>query len=230
MTVPVRRGRWWRWGLVAAGVAVLVSLPAVRRLAGARRRSPRSSSPTGSRPRGASRTRASCSSSGIAGLPSLPQVADVIALLNGETQLRAYYAGPQRWRVDQIGSGTERDLYQTGSGQVLWDFGTNQVTEIVGELPVRLPARRRPGPARPGPAAARPSAPGPVPPPGSPALPARRVAGRRRGRDPDRSGRPGRDGGPHRHLGRPGDRPRRCRSRSPAAARACRCWWPGSST
>ena len=32
--------------------------------------------------------------SGIAGLPSLPQVADVIALLNGETKLRAYYAGP----------------------------------------------------------------------------------------------------------------------------------------
>jgi hypothetical protein len=78
-------------------------------------------------------------SSGIAGLPNLPQVSDVIALLNGETNLRAYYAAPDRWRVDQIGPGTEKDLYQTASGQVLWDFGAARVTSIAGQLPFRLP-------------------------------------------------------------------------------------------
>jgi hypothetical protein len=140
VNVPIRRGRWWRWSLVAAGVAVLVSLPAVI-AAWPVRAAPISTAAL------TDRIAASVSqpyqgfvlSSGIAGLPNLPQVSDVIALLNGETHLRAYYAGPDRWRVDQIGPGTERDLYQTPTDQVLWDFGTNRVTSIVGELPVRLP-------------------------------------------------------------------------------------------
>jgi hypothetical protein len=115
-------------------------------------------------------------SSGIAGLPNLPQVSDVIALLNGETNLRAYYASPKKWRVDQIGPGTERDLYQTASGQVLWDFGANRVTSIVGELPVRLPRGSDlvpPDLARRLLAVARAS----VPPPVITRLPDRRVAG-----------------------------------------------------
>jgi hypothetical protein len=175
--VPVRRGRWWRWSLVAAAVAVLVSLPAVIAAwpVHAAEVPPAQL---------ADRIAASAVtpyqgfvlSSGIAGLPNLPQVSDVIALLNGETHLRAYYAGPQRWRVDQIGPGTERDLYQTASGQVLWDFGANRVTSIVGELPVRLPRGADlvpPDLARRLVAIARAS----VPPPVITRLPDRRVAG-----------------------------------------------------
>jgi hypothetical protein len=78
-------------------------------------------------------------SSGVAGLPSLPQLADAIGLLNGETQLRVWYASPSHWRVDQIGVGTERDLYQGPDDQAIWDFGANEITTIVGEQPVRLP-------------------------------------------------------------------------------------------
>jgi hypothetical protein len=136
--VPVRR--WWRWSLVAAGVAVLVSLPAVIAAWPLHAAAVSTEQLT-------ERIAASAAvpyqgfalSSGIAGLPNLPQVSDVIALLNGETHLRAYYAAPDRWRVDQIDVGTERDLYQTPSGQVLWDFGTNRVTSIAGQVPFRLP-------------------------------------------------------------------------------------------
>jgi hypothetical protein len=79
-------------------------------------------------------------SSGTAGLPTLPQLSDVIDLLNGETQLRVWYAGPERWRVDQIDAGSEVGLYQQPGDQVRWDFGTNQVTTIVGDQPIRLPS------------------------------------------------------------------------------------------
>jgi hypothetical protein len=113
-------------------------------------------------------------SDGTAGLPSIPQLADAIALLNGETQLRIWHAGPQSWRVDQIGEGTERDLYQATAYQVQWDFGANQLTTITGDQPLRLPqgsdvippelARRIFATADPQPAELSP-------------LPARRVAG-----------------------------------------------------
>lgn len=78
-------------------------------------------------------------SSGSAGLPSLPQLSDVTAMIDGDTTLRAWYASPTLWRVDQIGTGTERDLYQTPSGLYLWDYEANLLTEVVGAQPVRLP-------------------------------------------------------------------------------------------
>jgi len=73
-------------------------------------------------------------------LPDLPQVSDVTALLNGTTRIRAWYAGPQRWRVDVLGPSGERDLYQTERGLVVWDYGAGLFTEVLGEPPpVRLP-------------------------------------------------------------------------------------------
>ncbi len=78
-------------------------------------------------------------SRGTAGLPSLPQLADVSRLLSGDTRLRTWYAGADRWRVDTIDTGTERDLYQTPAGQTLWDYGSDQLTFITGSAPVRLP-------------------------------------------------------------------------------------------
>jgi hypothetical protein len=135
-----RRAGRWRWVVVGLGVAVLASLPA---LISARpvQVSPLSVADLYARMR-ASTTQpyqGFVTSNGTAGLPSIPQLSDAIALLNGETQLRVWYAGPQRWRVDQIGEGTERDLYQAADYQVLWDFGANQLTTITGDQPLRLP-------------------------------------------------------------------------------------------
>jgi hypothetical protein len=135
-----RRAGWWRWAVVGVITAVLASLPG---LIAALPAHPAAISLT----QLVDRIRASAGqpyqgfalSSGTAGLPTLPQLSDVVAVLDGETQLRAFYAGPDQWRVDQIGPGTERDLYQVVGAQILWDFGANQITVLVGAPPVRTP-------------------------------------------------------------------------------------------
>ncbi|MEU8819941.1 hypothetical protein [Actinoplanes sp. NPDC048796] len=78
-------------------------------------------------------------STGRLGLPALPNLSQVTALLSGTTEMRTWYAGADRWRVDVLGPGTEQDLYQTAEGQVRWDYGESQLTRIVGEQPLRLP-------------------------------------------------------------------------------------------
>jgi hypothetical protein len=135
-----RRAGWWRWLAVAAGAAILASLPGLIAAWPV-------NTPATPIEQLYARMAASAStpyqgfalSTGTAGLPSLPQLAGAIGLLNGETQLRVWYASPGRWRVDQIGVGTETDLYQEPTDQAIWDFGTNQLTTIIGDQPVRLP-------------------------------------------------------------------------------------------
>ena len=78
-------------------------------------------------------------SAGLLGLPALPNLTQVTAPLSGTTEMRAWYAGPRNWRVDVLGEGTERDLYQTPEAQFSWDFGDNQLIRIEGDQPVRLP-------------------------------------------------------------------------------------------
>jgi outer membrane lipoprotein-sorting protein len=78
-------------------------------------------------------------STGTAGLPSLPQLADVADLFNGDTRMRVWHAAPTHWRVDVIDTGAERDTYQVADQQVIWDYGLNQITVVAGALPVRLP-------------------------------------------------------------------------------------------
>jgi hypothetical protein len=78
-------------------------------------------------------------STGNAGLPSLPQLDDVIGLFDNTTSLRIWYASPARWRVDTIDAAGERDLYQSGVDQTIWDYGQNQLIDILGVASVRLP-------------------------------------------------------------------------------------------
>jgi hypothetical protein len=144
MVVRVKsRWRWkaqWRWIVVAAVVAVLASLPSlVSALPVPAQRV--SAAQLYDRIRASARQayQGFAVSTGKAGLPTIPQLGDVAGLLNGDTQLRVWYAAPDRWRVDQIDTGSERDLYQAPGRQVLWDFGARQLTEITGNQPVRLP-------------------------------------------------------------------------------------------
>lgn len=129
-----------RWGLVLALVLVLGAIPvAVNRwpvraagvdLATLRARI------------AASKTQAYqgyAQSAGLLGLPALPNLTQVTALVSGTTEMRTWYAAPDRWRVDVLGEGTERDLYQTPAAEFTWDFGDNQLIRIVGDQPVRLP-------------------------------------------------------------------------------------------
>jgi hypothetical protein len=136
----LRRQAWRRWGTVAAAALLLAALPVAARALPAH-------APAVSPADLVARVRASARqpyqgyaiSRGTAGLPTLPQLAEVSRLLAGETQLRAWYAGPDRWRVDTIDTGAERDVYQTADLQVQWDFGANQLTAVTGTAPVRLP-------------------------------------------------------------------------------------------
>ncbi|MEN3308375.1 MAG: hypothetical protein V7603_4577 [Micromonosporaceae bacterium] len=136
----MRRAAWRRWSVVAAAVLVLAALPAA---VGALPAHAPSIRPTDL----VARIRASAHhpyqgyaiSSGTAGLPTLPQLGSVSRLLDGDTQLRTWYAAPDRWRVDEIDLGAERDLYQTPDGQAQWDYGANQLTAVTGSAPVRLP-------------------------------------------------------------------------------------------
>jgi hypothetical protein len=106
-------------------------------------------------------------------LPELPHLSDLTALLTGTTRVRTWYAAPSRWRFAVVSTAGERDVYGTPDGEYTWDYGNNQVTRLVGEVPVRVP---RAGDLTPPELARRvlsAAAGDPVT-----ALPARRIAGR----------------------------------------------------
>jgi len=185
----VRRATRRRWLLVAGVAAVLAALPAaVRALPATTGAVPVARLLAAVRASAARPYQGYAISTGTAGLPALPQLSDVTDLLDGTSRLRVWYAAADHWRVDLLGTGTERDTYQlpgrtfgTGPGQdtfqipgeqVTWDYARDQVTGLLGVPPVRLPRGADllpPDLARRLLAAAEPGALSP--------LPARRIAG-----------------------------------------------------
>jgi hypothetical protein len=129
-----------RWGVVLAVVVVLCSIPIAINVWPAR-------AADISVPALRARISASAArpysgyaqSTGLLPLPALPNLERVTALVSGTTEMRAWYAGPQRWRLDVIAGGSERDTYQTPDAQYVWDYEDNQLSRIVGEQPLRLP-------------------------------------------------------------------------------------------
>ena len=129
-----------RWGIVLAAVVLLCSVPVVINTW------PAGAAEIGT---GALRERIAASarqpyqgyaqSTGLLPLPPLPNLEQVTALVSGTTEMRTWYAARDRWRVDVIDGGSERDLYQTPDAQYVWDYGANQLSRIVGDQPIRLP-------------------------------------------------------------------------------------------
>jgi hypothetical protein len=78
-------------------------------------------------------------STGSLGLPDLPKLGDVTSLFNGTTRMRAWYTAPDRSRVDVLTVGSERDVYRLPDAEYTWDYAANQLTELIGDPPVRLP-------------------------------------------------------------------------------------------
>jgi hypothetical protein len=72
-------------------------------------------------------------------IPDLPVVGEVLALARGSTRIRAWYAGPQSWRVAVLTTTGERDIYRTAEGTYQWDFERNLIGFTPGDLPWRLP-------------------------------------------------------------------------------------------
>ena len=129
-----------RWGVVLAVVLVLVAVP----VALAHRPGPATElAPAALRDRivaSAGRPHHGyAQSAGALGLPALPNLEDVTALVSGTTEMRVWQGAADRWRVDVLGPGTERGLYQLPGEQYLWDYGDSRLTRIVGEQPLRLP-------------------------------------------------------------------------------------------
>ncbi|WP_306210350.1 LolA-like protein [Actinoplanes sp. RD1] len=78
-------------------------------------------------------------SSGLLPVPDLPGLSDVTSLVSGVTEMRTWYASPERWRVDVLDGAAETDLYQADGAQVMWESAAGQLTRIEGPQPVRLP-------------------------------------------------------------------------------------------
>src|SRR5256885_7783941 len=135
----VRRDRLRRWALVAAVAAVLVSLPSVVSAA-----LPSSVAPIDpARLRDLIARSASQPYSGYAestggmDVPDLPNLSQVSSLLNGTTKVRTWYDSPERWRVDPLSLGSERDTHLTAGRGVGWGYRPDKVPP---------PGRHPPGP------------------------------------------------------------------------------------
>ncbi len=129
-----------RWAVVAAVAAVLVSVPSVVSAL-----SPAGAAVDPARLRtlvldSAGRPyQGYAESAGSLALPELPNLAAVTALFSMRTPMRVWYAGPDRYRVDILGTAGEHDLYRLPDGEYTWDYGDNTLTELIGEPAVRLP-------------------------------------------------------------------------------------------
>jgi hypothetical protein len=136
----VRRARRRRWSVVAAVAAVLVSAPSlVSALA------PVGETLDPSRLRALVLDSAGrpyqgyAESAGSLALPELPNLGAVTALFSMRTPMRAWYAGPDRYRVDILGTAGEHDVYRLPGGEYAWDYGDDMLTSLVGDPGVRLP-------------------------------------------------------------------------------------------
>lgn len=136
----VRRERWWRWAVAGVVAVLLVAAPLVAGAVG-----PSGNSIDAGRLRDLVQRSDSvmydgeAQSTGSLALPALPNLADVSALFAGTTTMRAWYAGPGRYRVATLTTAGEHDVYRLPEGEYTWDYGANMLTELAGQPTVRLP-------------------------------------------------------------------------------------------
>jgi hypothetical protein len=72
-------------------------------------------------------------------LPALPDLGNVIALLDGTTDQYAWYRSAGQWRADVLTTAGEDDTYVTSRGTFTWNYASDLMTQIQGTQPVRLP-------------------------------------------------------------------------------------------
>jgi len=136
--VRVQAGR--RWSVVAVGTLALVAAPHVW----AARPSPSSQVSATTLVQRVEHS-GSVGYSGLAdirgslGLPDLPRLGDVGALLGGSTRARVWWGGPTSWRVDTLSATGERDLYYGDTVLTQWDFEDHERVLTYGQARARLP-------------------------------------------------------------------------------------------
>jgi hypothetical protein len=129
-----------RWAVVAAGTAVICALPAVV-----------AAWPVPDSSVSVAQLRARIiASSDVAyqgyaessvdlNLPNLPDLGNVIALLDGSTDQYTWYRSSTHWRADVLTDVGEEDTYQSGQDTFTWSYTGNLLTQVLGAQPVRLP-------------------------------------------------------------------------------------------
>jgi MucB/RseB N-terminal domain len=130
-----------RWLVVAAAAAIICSLPVVVSAL------PVAAGPVVNAAQLRARILGSANvpyegfveSHGALGIPNLAELSDVTAMLGGITDMRVWQASPQRWRVDVLSDVGERDTYQVAGETFLWNSGSQLLTAVTGDQPVRLP-------------------------------------------------------------------------------------------
>ncbi|HVW43712.1 MAG TPA: hypothetical protein VHC18_20420 [Amycolatopsis sp.] len=136
----VRQAKQRRWAVVAVAAALLLAVPAIvdavrpagQSIAAARLRDLVLRSVTAP-------YQGHAQSTGSLALPELPNLADVSALFSSTTSMRAWYAGPDRYRVAVLTTAGEHDVYRLPEGEYTWDYGANALVELRGRPSVRLP-------------------------------------------------------------------------------------------
>jgi hypothetical protein len=130
--------RWWRWGTLAASVLLLGLVPlGLARLPASTDVSKdeliRRILDSGSVP-----FRGVAQSTARLGLPDVPRAGRLVALFSETTRMRAWVAGPARWRVDALTPIGERDTYRDPRGTWIWDSSDRSALRVEGEGAVRF--------------------------------------------------------------------------------------------
>jgi len=76
---------------------------------------------------------------GSLGLPDLPRLGGVAALLGGTTRARVWWRSPAAWRVDRITATGESGSYAIPGGVQTWDFERSAVERSIRSAAVHLP-------------------------------------------------------------------------------------------
>jgi hypothetical protein len=129
----------WRWLVMGGAVAGLVALPGLVGAVPARDRSVAAGELL-ARVLASDRVAYQGYAEARAGLalPDVPRAGRVVALLGETTRMRAFVAGRDLWRVDELTPIGERDLYHGDGGALLWDSGERRAVATGDDPPVRF--------------------------------------------------------------------------------------------
>ena len=140
MTSVTLWARSWRWAVVGAAVAVLVSLPSVVRalpVPGAgmppHELAARVLASTGQPFAGYAET------AGRLGLPNLAGADEALGLVGETSRMRVWQTGPDAWRVDLLRVAGELDTFGDERGIWTWDSNRRVAQRTEGSFQTRLP-------------------------------------------------------------------------------------------
>lgn len=137
----VRRSRLLRYAVALVVICTVAALPAIA----AARPGPADRDETAAQVLAAVRASSHrgysgyAESHGDAQVPNVAQLGDVPSLLGDTTRLRIWWSSPTQWRVDQLGTDSENDVYGYPGGSWEWASATRTATDVTSVSPVRLP-------------------------------------------------------------------------------------------